>query len=227
MDKVIAFVPCRKGSQRVVNKNIKPFSGVNGGLTFIKISQLLKVDSIDKIVISTDDDEVKRIARSFEDPKILIDNRPAQLASSETSTDDLIQYIPTIIQSSTILWTHVTSPMVNEAIYEKMINAYFENLDDFDSLMSITKCYKFMWYKGHPLNYDKNIEKWPRTQTLSPLLEINSAAFIANIDIYHKYNDRIGDVPFLYELNEIESFDIDWEIDFELAEVLWCKHEKI
>ena len=56
MNKVTVFLPMRKGSQRIKNKNIRDFSGIKGGLSFIKISQLLKVESISRIVISTDDE---------------------------------------------------------------------------------------------------------------------------------------------------------------------------
>ncbi len=47
MSKVIAFLPMRKGSQRVKNKNVRDFAGIKGGLTFIKISQLLRLQNVD------------------------------------------------------------------------------------------------------------------------------------------------------------------------------------
>lgn len=227
MNKVIAFLPCRQGSQRVKNKNIKPFAGIDGGLIYIKLVQLLKVEAIEQIVVSTNDIEVKLIAESFNNNKIVIDDRAEELASSDTSTDDLIKYVPTIIKSGTILWTHVTSPFMNEKVYQKVIDEYFSNFDKFDSLMSVTKLQKFLWNESEPINYDKSVEKWPRTQTIKPVYEVNSGVFIANIDIYKRFDDRIGEKPFLYELNEKVSFDIDWEIDFEIAEILWSKNGKI
>lgn len=223
MNDVIAFLPMRKGSQRVKNKNIKNFADIKGGLTFIKISQLLKVKKIDKIIVSTNDQEVKNIARSFNSDKILIDDRPEHLSSSETSTDDLIKYVPTIIKTGIILWTHVTSPFVNENLYNDMIEKYFQNLQQFDSLMSVTKMQKFLWDSKKPINYDKSKEKWPRTQTIEPVYEVNSGSFIADISVYKNLDDRIGEKPFLYELSIKEAFDIDWEDDFEIAEILWKK----
>ena len=224
MSEIIAFLPMRKGSQRVKNKNIKDFAGVKGGLTFIKISQLLKSKKIDKIIVSTNDEEVKNIALSFNSSKISIDDRPEHLASSETSTDDLVKYVPTIINGGIVLWTHVTSPFVNETIYDDMIEKYLDETDNFDSLMSVTKIQKFLWDKTKPINYDKSKEKWPRTQTIEPIFEVNSGAFIADIEVYKSLNDRVGDKPYLYELSEKEAFDIDWKDDFELAEVLWSKY---
>ncbi len=160
--------------------------------------------------------------------KIIIDNRPENLASSSTSTDDLINYVPNIIKDdSIILWTHVTSPFVDEKIYEAMIGKYFEEKNKYDSLMSVNKIQTFIWNSKEPINYDRDKEKWPRTQTLQPLYEVNSAAFIADIEIYKTLNDRIGNKPYLYELDKIKSFDIDWEEDFEIAEILWRKYGKI
>ena len=224
MSKVTVFLPMRKGSQRIKNKNIKDFAGVKGGLTFIKLSQLLNVENIENIIVSTDDKEVKEIANSFKSSKIIVDDRPTHLATSETSTDELIDYVPNIIESGTVLWTHVTSPFITEDIYNSAINHYFKNIDKNDSLMSVTKIQKFLWDKNKPITYDRKKEKWPRTQTIEPVYEINSGIFIANIDLYKKYNDRIGATPFMYELNEKESYDIDWEENFEIAEILWKKY---
>ena len=221
MNKVIAFLPCREGSQRVKKKNIKIFAELDGGLTHIKISQLLKVKEIEEIVVSTNDDEVKRIAKSFQNDKIIIDDRPEELASSTTSTDDLIKYIPTIIKSGTVLWTHVTSPFVTSDHYSEIIQAYFNGLNNgYDSLMTTTLIHGFLWDENNAINYDRNIEKWPRTQTIKGIHEINSAVFINSVVNYEKFSDRIGKKPFLKVLNKIHSFDIDWEEDFVMAECL-------
>jgi CMP-N-acetylneuraminic acid synthetase len=224
---VIAFLPMRKGSQRVKNKNIKDFSNIKGGLTFIKITQLLKSKNISTIIVSTNDEEVKSIALSFNDERIIIDNRPEKLASSDTSTDDLIKYVLSIVKNDIVLWTHVTSPFVSEEFYDDMIKKYFENIGNYDSLMSVTKIQKFLWNNKKPINYDKSKEKWPRTQTLEPVYEVNSGAFIADIEVYKNLNDRVGKKPFLYELSEKKAFDIDWEDDFEIAEILWNKYGKL
>lgn len=227
MNNVIAFLPCREGSQRIKNKNIKPFANIENGLIFIKISQLLKVEEIKQIIVSTNDMKVKEIAKSFKSDRIIVDDRPDNLASSETSTDDLIKYVPSLIDSGIILWTHVTSPFVDESIYSQSIKAYFLNIKKFDSLMSVTKIQKFLWNDVEAINYDRKKEKWPRTQTIKPLYEINSGLFIADIEIYKNESDRIGQKPLLYELSEKIAFDIDWEIDFEIAELLWTKNGKI
>jgi hypothetical protein len=42
-----------------------------------------------------------------------------------------------------ILWTHVTSPFIDTDIYNQIIKTYLRNLDQFDSLMTVTKIQKY------------------------------------------------------------------------------------
>lgn len=226
--KICAFLPCRAGSERVPHKNTRTFAGIEGGLLRIKLSQLIASKTIDSIILSTNDDEVINIAKSVNDPKIIIDQRPEHLASSSTSTDDLVKYVPSLVAEGVVLWTHVTSPFVDEKKYDEAITIYKENLknEQYDSLMSVTALRTFIWNKERPINYDRTKEKWPRTQTIEPLFEVDSGIFVADVEIYRSMQDRIGQKPFLFENNEIDSFDIDWEEDFFIAEAIYNKLKK-
>lgn len=223
--KISVFLPCRAGSERVPHKNTRTFANVEGGLLKIKLQQLVACNAIDSIVLSTNDEEVIQLAETVSSDKIRIDRRPEHLATSSTSTDDLVKYVPTIITEGAVLWTHVTSPFIDGKIYEEAIDAYKNALSkgDHDSLMSVTTLRTFIWNKEGAVNYDRNKEKWPRTQTIEPLYEINSGIFLADIDIYRNLEDRIGKKPFLFENNDIDSFDIDWEEDFFIAEAIYNK----
>ena len=223
--KISVFLPCRAGSERVPHKNTRTFAGIEGGLLKIKLQQLIACNAIDTIVLSTNDEEVIQLAETLSSDKIKIDRRPEHLATSSTSTDDLVKYVPTIISEGAVLWTHVTSPFIDGKIYEEAINVYKDALSkgENDSLMSVTALRTFIWNKEGAVNYDRNKEKWPRTQTIDPLYEINSGIFLADIDIYKNLQDRIGQKPFLFENNDIDSFDIDWEEDFFIAEAIYNK----
>ena len=51
-EKITVVVPVRKGSQRVKNKNFKPFADSN--LLKVKLDVLKQVNVIDDIVVNTD-----------------------------------------------------------------------------------------------------------------------------------------------------------------------------
>jgi CMP-N-acetylneuraminic acid synthetase len=58
-----AIIPVRAGSRRLPNKNIMPFWGKN--LLTYKIEQLLKVDEIENIVVSSDSDQMLEMAEKY------------------------------------------------------------------------------------------------------------------------------------------------------------------
>ncbi|WOI38075.1 acylneuraminate cytidylyltransferase family protein [Alteromonas sp. CI.11.F.A3] len=221
MNKVTCFLPCRRGSQRVAKKNIKPFAGFNFGLIEVKLKQLLETPNIDEVVLSTNDAEILAYVERFNTKNLRIHCRADELSSSDTSTDELVAHALDLIPDGHILWTHVTSPFINSEIYSDIIEKYKMVLESGnDSLMTTTKIHGFLWKNGEPLNYCRETEKWPRTQTIDPVDEVNSGAFLASSRIYKELGDRIGNKPYLYNLDRLTSHDIDWPEDFVIAECM-------
>lgn len=225
-NKVAFFLPTRKGSERVSNKNTRPFAGFKGGLVENKIQQLLRSKLLDEIILSTNDDEsiniVERYARN--DKRVHIVPRPEELCKSSTNLQDLICYVPTITDAEHILWGHVTTPLVDGELYDAAIKKYIECLGEgYDSLVGVTELKNFLLdSKGKIINNSTNIP-WPRTQDLTPLYQINHSVFIANRSIYTRLKNRLGEKPFLYVMDELHSFDIDWPDDFVVAEIMYNK----
>lgn len=216
---IYAFLPCRKGSERVPKKNIKPFSGVKNGLVEIKIRQLLDCTSIDEVVLSTNDEEIISFASSIKNSKLRIHKRIDSLCTSSTSTDELVSHAVDLIPEGDILWTHVTSPFINASTYSEIVSSYKKCLQNgYDSLMTTTLIHGFLWSEDGPINYDRSLEKWPRTQTIAPIHEINSGVFLNSSANYRNFNDRIGKKPFLHSMDKITAHDIDWPEDFFIAE---------
>ncbi|WP_458095616.1 acylneuraminate cytidylyltransferase family protein [Roseomonas sp. WA12] len=223
---VTAFLPCRAGSQRVPRKNTRPFADRQDGLLGIKLEQLLSCQALDAVVLSTNDPAVEEIAAPYvarSDGKLRIDHRPDHLCSSSTSTDEVIAYVPSIIPEGDVVWTHVTSPFFGAAEYSAAIATYraARSAGSHDSLLGVTELRTFIWNATTSVNYDRTAEKWPRTQTLTPLYEVNSAIFIANADVYRAHGDRIGATPLLYAIAKDKTVDVDWEEDFIIAAELW------
>ena len=119
------FLPCKRKSQRVPNKNKRKFANITFGLVKIKINQLLKVKQINKIFLSTDDKKIIKFVLSLNNSKIIIHERKNKnLSKDKTQTQTLINHAKDLIREGHILWTHVTSPIINEKIYDKIIFEY-------------------------------------------------------------------------------------------------------
>jgi len=223
------FLPCKRKSQRVPNKNKRKFANVSFGLIKIKINQLLKAKQIDKIFLSTDDKKIIKFATSLNKPKIIVHERKKKnLSNANTQTQVLIDHACDLIKEGHILWTHVTSPIINEKIYDKIILKYKKCLKKkYDSLMTVTKLGGFIWDEKSPINYDNRRVKWPKTQTIKKLNKINSAVYLNSVENYKKYSDRIGKKPFMYELNPFYGLDIEGIDDFILGEYIFKNRKRI
>ncbi|MBT1688331.1 acylneuraminate cytidylyltransferase family protein [Fulvivirgaceae bacterium PWU37] len=224
-------MPTRKGSQRVKSKNTRPFAGVEGGILAVKLQQLMECRTLQRIVLSTNDEESMDVARRI-DPtgeKVQVIIRPDHLCLDTTVLTDLIAYVPEIISESHIIWGHTTTPFVTAAEYDKGIGAYFDKLGQgYDSLISVMPLQNFLLdAQANVFNYDAGANRWPRTQDLPVLYEVNHAMFIASRETYRNDRNRVGGRPFLYEQDKIKSFDIDWEDDFLIAEAIYDKLIKL
>ncbi|MTI19712.1 acylneuraminate cytidylyltransferase family protein, partial [Fulvivirga sp. RKSG066] len=114
MRDVTFFLPVRSGSQRVKNKNTRDFCGIQGGLVYLKLKQLMDCKSINSVVLSTNDEQAIRIAQCL-NPKqdfIKVIHRPQELCLDSTPLHSLIEYVPQIVKSNHILWGHATTPFI-------------------------------------------------------------------------------------------------------------------
>ncbi len=221
--KVAFFLPARSGSERVANKNTRPFAGIPGGLMQNKMQQLVATTGIDEIILSTNDEKCMEIASSFlDDSRVKIIRRPDSLCLGSTDLQDLIMYVPTVTDADYIVWGHVTTPLAGAGEYDRGISAFFTKLGEgYDSLVGVRELRNYLLDGSGRVVNNTTPLPWPRTQDLDPLYLINHTMFIAPRQVYERDRNRLGSHPYLYVMDEIHSFDIDWEDDFVIAEALY------
>ena len=107
-DKIVALIPVREGSQRVKNKNFKPFA-TESSLMHLKIRQLKEADCFDAIYVSSDSDLAKEIAES-EGIEFLY--RDPYMCGHDSRLYEYNNYmLNTIPGNPVVAWTMVTAPL--------------------------------------------------------------------------------------------------------------------
>jgi len=229
---ITAFVPCRKGSQRIPNKNTRPFAADGRSLFQIKISDLMRVPEIDQIVVSTDDPSVVSQASAFsERGRLLISERPKALASSTTPISELCRHVHTILPPGFFLWTHVTSPFFGPTEYTSSIAAMSRAASSgYDSVVASKLLQNYIFNgRGIPLHEageEWRSEIWPPTQSILPMSEINNAVFMGRTELLAK-GTRLGQNPHFLHFGSLASLDIDWPEDWDMAQRLWDRGELV
>ena len=212
--KLVAVVPVRAGSQRVKDKNIKPFAGSN--LLTLKLETLKSVTNIDRVVVNSDSDLMISIAHTNQ---VSTHKREKYFASSECNNSEYFQHIAEVTNSDYIMYSPVTAPLVSSETYFSCINKFMNS--SIKNLVTVSDVKHHMWLDGKPLNYDPT--NAPNSQDLPDIVSINyGICIISRDDMIHNRN-IVTDKPYFYKLDEIESIDIDTEFDFMVAEFIYNK----
>jgi len=217
------FIPIRKGSKRIINKNIKSLPKFRFGLTELKLKQLEKLKKILKkeisqpveFIVSTDSEKIIKYLKRYK--WIDVKKRSKSLAT-DNSLDKLIKHVPEVCKGKFILWKHVTSPLFQHSDYIEFIKIFLKKhkTNKIKSAFSANKIQKFLFRKRDKqwLSHNRTKKKWPRTQDLADCYEVNSAAFISTREVYLKQKDRLCDNPLPIISKNNSGFDIDYIKDF-------------
>ena len=220
--KLVALLPMKGNSERVPNKNLKDFHG--SPLYHKVLETLIKSRFIDKVVINTDSSKIKKDAVENYGEIIKIIDRPLSIQGDFVSMNKIIDFdLHRLKNNLHFLQTHSTNPLLKTTTIDNAIEKYFEVIENniFDSLFSVTRFQtRFYWETGEPVNHDP--DELIRTQDLPVMYEENSNFYIFSKDsFYANGKKRIGKRPFLFEMDKIESVDIDEPEDFIIAKKLY------
>lgn len=227
--RIYALIPIKHNSERVPGKNYRDFNGKP--LFYWIINTILKTKYIDKIIIDTDSTTIKEeVPRYFNNSmdKIIIYDRPKHLHGGHIATNDLFA---NVIQSLNLdadyyFQTHTTNPLLKTETINKAIECFLRNKTKNDSLFSVKRHHtRFYDKNGKELNHDRF--KLIPTQELDPIYEENSCIYIFSKKSLLKNNSRITKTPYIFEMSDIESTDIDWPDDFIIAEQLYKYYESL
>jgi CMP-N-acetylneuraminic acid synthetase len=219
--KVTATVPMKGNSERVSNKNIRLLNGKP--VCHWIIESLSRSKYIDEIIINTDSEKIKEIVSDFKLVKIL--DRPDFLLGDAVSMQPLLAYDIEHAKNDFIFQTHSTNPLLSTETIDKAIETYFDNLDKHDALFSVTPIQQRFYFKNRkPVNHDP--QHLIQTQLLEPLFHENSCMYIFSRDTNRKVQNRLGNNPIFFEMDHLESADIDEWHDFLWAEFLLKQKHK-
>lgn len=208
----------RHNSERVPGKNYRPF-GDERPLFHHMVDVMRQCPQIEKIVIDTDSPTIRdQCAEKY--PDVLVFDRPEHLKDGSTPMNDVLLHDIGLVESEFYLQTHSTNPLLKPETLNKAIDQFFQSYPMHDSLFSVTSVQTRFWDSmARAINHNPNI--LARTQDLPPYYEENSCIYLFQRDTLIKKHNRIGDRPMMFEIERIEAADIDEEIDFLTADLIF------
>ena len=219
--KIAALVPMRHHSQRVPGKNYRPLAGKP---LFQHILETLKsVPEIDTVIVDTDSEPVMDGVRRIL-PTVKLIERPEHLRADDVPMNDILLYDTAQVQADFYLQTHSTNPLLKAETVSNAIKKFMAEYPKYDSLFSVTRLQtRLYWQDGRAINH--NPLELLQTQDLPPVYEENSCIYLFTRENLERKKHRIGDSPLMFEIDADEAWDIDEELDFEIADFLMRKRK--
>lgn len=218
--KTIAIIPARGGSKGIPRKNIKSFNGKP--LIAWSVAYALAANRVDRVYVSTEDDEIATVAR---DSGADVIPRPMDLAGDAATTESVISHAINWlngqgIEPGTIVLLQATSPLRPENSLDEALDR-FEN-GNFDSLLSLSPTHRFFWRaRGEIAEAEYDFMRRPRRQDMQPE-EIrhveNGSLYIFTRQHFLKTGNRLGGKIGYVIFPEVYSMEIDSPLDFEILE---------
>ena len=217
--KIIAIIPARGGSKGIPRKNIRLLAVKP--LIAYSIEAAVKSRYIDRVIVSTEDEEIAEISRRYGAEVI---KRSKEMATDIAPTEPVIVQVVKWLEENmcykadTLVLLQPTSPLRNSKHIDEALDIFLNS--DYDSLLSVCPSHAFIWKIGeagaYPINYD--FKNRPRRQDKEPEYRENGAIYITRYETFMRNQNRLGGKIGLYIMPEECSVEIDTEFDFYLCE---------
>jgi CMP-N-acetylneuraminic acid synthetase len=219
---ICIVVQARLNSERVPLKMIRPFGDSN--LFNIAIKKLLKSKVLPKenIYVSVYEDTLKDIAK---DHGVNIYERSKESANNDNSLQKIYEWHDKL-PFKYVIKLNACSPLLKTETIDKFLKTFLNQEEE--NLFGVIEQKDYFWdSKG------KLITPWPSDQTLmntkavEPTYKGAHVLYASRMDLISQ-NKFMGDFQKeggikLFPMNELECFDIDYEWQFKIGELIYNK----
>lgn len=221
----LCIIPARGGSKRIPRKNLLPLNGIP--LLAYTIRAAIKSQCFDTIIVSSEDVEIQSLAKQ---EGVFFDDRPANLAGDKVTKVEVVrEFLSRPGNKKHYETVCVLLPTCPFRTFMDIRNAYdvFHDSEvrfligvtayDFPIQLALTKEDS----EGSLMRpfFDDGYKK-TRSQDLKTMYHPNGAMYIAGVNEFLELGSFFNDKMLTYEMSAINSFDIDYPWQFELAEII-------
>ena len=227
--RILTVIAARGGSKGVKDKNIRNLSGKP--LIAYTIEQVIRWGKFDKFIVSTDSNEIAKVARDYGAQVPFL--RPAGLATDTSAKMDALRdaFIQAEryygIKFDALLDLDATAPIRTVEDIENIVLLFSGNKTD--CVFSVVKARKNPYFNMVEKQADGAVKicKEPDygitgRQDAPLVYDMNASMYVYDRDFLLDTNNKMpyAKNSLVYEMGELSRIDIDTEIDFKFIEFL-------
>ena len=225
---ILCVIPARAGSKGLPGKNIKELCGKP--LVAWPIEAAKKSSSIDKIVVSTDSQDIARIAKSFGASVPFI--RPGKLTQDTSTTFSVIEHAIGFFKKQNTKFDYIvclepTSPLTAGSDVDVALNMLEKNRKIADSIVGVSRV-----ENAHPV-FDARINdqglispyqgdefKFYHRQDIEELYYFEGSLYISDTNVLLKEKSFYHNRTLPYKVPRWKALEIDEMVDFICADAI-------
>lgn len=210
--KTVVMIPIKLNNERVPGKNIKKFADGTPLMSLIQ-KACLGAKKVDEVYVYCSNPQVQ----DYLEPGVKYLKRPDFLDLNTSNCNDIIREFMKVVDADIYIASHATGPFTRSESIDACVEAVASG--EYDSAFLARRIQEFLWQNGTAMNFD--IQHFPRTQDLVPIYSEAPGAYVFTKETFTKYDRRVGVHPYIHEISETESRDIDYPEDFEIANAIY------
>ncbi len=227
----VAIIPARGGSKRIPGKNIREFAGKP--MICHSIECALESNLFDRVIVSTDDDEISDVARAAgaEVPF----RRPANISDDHTITGDVIAHAiewqrQSGVEPTAICCIYATAPFIRQDDLRSALKLFESG--DWSFVFAATS-FVFPIQRSFQSNDDGGLEMFfpehftTRSQDLPEALHDAGQFYWGKPQAWLDGERIFGENSTVVSIPSWRVQDIDTLEDWERAEIMWQVLKKI
>jgi CMP-N-acetylneuraminic acid synthetase len=226
--KTIAFIFARGGSKGVPGKNIRIIGGKPLIVWSIEIA--LEISEIDRVIVSTDDENIAAVGKKFGAEII---NRPAELAQDDTPEWLAWQHAVAWLENKGEYFDRFVSlPTTSPMRSKEDVIACLNLLDDkTDTVVTMTETTRSPYFNmlSEENGYVKLLvdakKSYSRRQDVPKAYDMTTVAYVTRPEFIKKHKTFFEGMVKSVVIPEERAIDIDTKLDFEIAEMLINKRK--
>lgn len=233
---ILGLIPARGGSKGLPRKNIKPLLGKP--LIAWTIEQALASKYIDKVIVSTEDEEIAEVSKKYGAKVPFM--RPKELATDDSPTSDVILHALNWFQKKEENYDYVvllesTSPLRETNDIDECVKLLIDN-ESAKSIVSISKLEsahpEFNVIIDEKSNFIKKIDgstdfRFLRRQDLSNVYFFDGTIYISEAKAFFKNQTFYHNRTLAYIVPRWKSIEVDEMFDMICVEAIIKNIEKI
>lgn len=217
---IVIIIQARLNSERVSQKMIRPFADSN--LFEIAIKKLLASKEIpkDNIYLSINEPELKSIGQKY---NLNIYERSEESANNDNSLQKIYEWHDKL-PFDYVIKVNACSPLLKTETIDNFYKTFLNQKEE--NLFGVIEQKDYFWDSKNKL-----MTPWPKDQTIMNTKAVETTykaahvLYASRLDLISKNKfmgdfDKEGGIK-LFAMNELECFDIDYEWQFKIAELIY------